>query len=559
MTEDRDSQPQTPIVGIGASAGGLDALKQFFSVTPDDTGLAYVVVVHLTPEQPSLLADLLQPLIGMPVQQVSAHLPVEPNNVYVIPPGSNLSTIDSHLRLSELEAQRRERAPIDHFFDTLAQTHGEHCVGVVLSGTGGDGAIGISMIKERGGLTIAQEPTEAEFDGMPQSAIATGLIDLVLPVREMPAQIQRFLRTRPRLVHSSEHAGRYLRLPGGEPSANVFKLVREELRIELRAALDRAAERNEPVRTEPLALDLDGEPRRVVLLVRPSSDASLSGLCLVIFDEMDPEVPGPPQQLGVPAEERSELEHTKERLRTVIEQHETSQEEMKAANEELQSANEELRSTLEELETSKEELQFFDLFTQGPHDPAHAPSGLGLGLTLVRRIVVLHGGSIQAHSAGPGQGSEFILRLPLAREQAESAAVPGPAPETAAAAGEPARRRVLIVDDVPDIAYSLALALELAGHEPRQAHSGREALEIVDGFAPDVAILDIGLPDMDGYALARALRERPTAADALLIAVSGYGQQGDRDKSRAAGIDHHLAKPADLKEPLALIQQPEAA
>jgi two-component system CheB/CheR fusion protein len=187
------------IVGIGASAGGLDALKQFFSSTPSDSGLAYVVIVHLTPEHPSMLADLLQPFVSMPVQQVSGDVAVEPDNVYVIPPGSNLSTIDSHLRLSDIEAQRRNRAPIDHFFDTLAQTHGEHCVAVVLSGTGADGTVGISMIKERGGLTIAQEPGEAQFDSMPQSAIATGLIDLVLPVRDMPAHILRFMRIQPRI------------------------------------------------------------------------------------------------------------------------------------------------------------------------------------------------------------------------------------------------------------------------------------------------------------------------------------------------------------------------
>jgi two-component system CheB/CheR fusion protein len=1319
------------IVGIGASAGGLDALKQFFSSTPSDSGLAYVVIVHLTPEHPSMLADLLQPFVAMPVQQVTANVAIEADNVYVIPPGRNLSTIDSHLRLSDIEAQRRNRAPIDHFFDTLAQTHGEHCVGVVLSGTGADGTVGISMIKERGGLTIAQEPGEAQFDSMPQSAIATGLIDLVLPVREMPAHILRFMRIQPRIeladdlkdqpkhdrqvlhhifgqvraragqdfsrykqstvlrrirrrmqlhqieqlgdylellredpaevhaladellitvtqffrdpetfghlekeiipglfqdksggdrirvwsvgcatgeeaysiamllleqaarqdnapqieifaselhegslkrareglypdtieayvsperlrrffvkedgiyrvrkevrevvvfaahnllkdppfsrldlvicrnlliylqretqdkvidlfhyalkpggllwlgpaetidrtalfqpeskrdclyrrrnvpppeprlpvfpamrrqrqwveigaaqhepapsygalhqrmverwappsilvdqdnriVHSSEHAGRYLRVPGGEPSANVFKLVHEALRIELRAALHAAAERGEPVRTDPIALSLDGKQRHVVLQVRPSQDAELGGLGLVIFDEMDVDESGPASQHNVAAEERSELDRTKERLRTVIEQYETSQEEMTAANEELQSTNEELRSTLEELETSKEELQsmneelqtvnqenrhkveelsqltsdlnnlmaatdiatlfldrelrilrvtpragqlfhirnrdrgrpltdlrrlvayeqleedarsvfetltpvqrevqgedgdwyltrvlpyrsatdhiqgivitlveitqlkdaelalrdseerfralvtasaqivwttdaagqvvedspswraftgqtieqwrgegwadavhpddrarvldnwqrctaeeqplniefrlqhrsggwrwthvravplrdgagrvrgwvgmctditerkrseetlladdrrkdeflatlghelrnplapmrtamelfkellpaapeirrlsamierqvehltrlvddlldvariksgriklqrshtdlrglvraaisdlrgsieaaghrlstdqanellyvdadevrlvqvftnllhnaikytpaggdiavttrrehgdavvsirdsgigiapemltqVFDLFAQGARDPERAPSGLGLGLTLVRRLVELHGGSVDAHSAGPGKGTEIIVRLPLAaqrREQRSSDATAKADNLPRAAKTTAAQRRVLVVDDVVDIATSLALALELAGHEVRQAGDAKQALAIVDGFAPDVVILDIGLPDMDGYALARALRERPATADARLIAVSGYGQEDDRDKSAAAGIDYHLAKPADLKELLGLI------
>jgi len=1332
-----NTSPTPAIVAIGASAGGLDALKEFFSSTASDSGLAYVVIVHLTPEHPSMLADLLQPFVAMPVQQVTGDVAVEADNVYVIPPGSNLSTIDSHLRLSDIEAERRKRAPIDHFFDTLAQTHGEDCIGVVLSGTGADGAVGISMIKERGGLTIAQAPGEAQFDGMPQSAIATGLIDLILPVAEMPSHILRFMRTQPRvalvddlkeqpkkdrqalhqifaqvrartgqdfsrykqstvlrrirrrmqlhekeqldeylellradpgevhllanellitvtqffrdpdtfahleqevipglfrsktagdrirvwsvgcatgeeaysiamllleeasrhdeapdieifasdlhegslnrareglypdtieayisparlrrffkkedaiyrvrkevrevivfaahnllkdppfshidliicrnlliylqrdtqdkvidlfhyalkpggllwlgpaetfdrsalfeseskrdclyrrrnvpapeptlpvfpdirryrswteaptphepapsygmlhqrmverwalpsilvdqdqrIVHSSEHAGRYLRVPGGEPSASVFKLVRDELRIELRAALHNADERGAPVRSDPVTMTLDGESRQVVLHVRPSRDAELGGLSLIVFDEMDIGDRSPKSAETVNAEERSELDRTKERLRAVIEQYETSQEEMKAANEELQSTNEELRSTMEELETSKEELQsmneelqtvnqenrhkvdelsqltsdlnnlmaatdiatlfldrelrilrvtpratklfhirardrgrpltdlrrlvayeqleedarqvfdtltsverevqgedgdwylarvlpyrsasdqiqgivitlvqitqlkqaeldlrdseerfralvtasaqivwttdaagqvvedssswraftgqtfeqrrgegwakalhpddraavldewhrciaeeqpldtefrlqharagwrwthvravplrddagrvrgwvgmntditerktaedslrnedrrkdeflatlghelrnplapmrtaidlfkelvpaepeidrlramierqvdhltrlvddlldvariksgrielrrsrldlcaavraaidnvqpdihaaghrlstdqpgeplwidgdamrieqvitnllqnaikytpnggelrvtthsgrnqaelciadsgigltpemltqIFDLFAQGPQNPAQAPSGLGIGLTLVRRLVDLHGGSVEARSPGPGHGSEFIVRLPLAKPpSADCTGEPSPTDEAPAGDVMPAssrveqaphKPRVLIVDDVPDIAYSLSLALELGGHDVRQAHSGREALDIAGDFNPEVVILDIGLPDIDGYALARALRERPATADALLIAVSGYGQDSDREKSRNAGIDHHLAKPADLKELLALI------
>jgi two-component system CheB/CheR fusion protein len=125
MTDNDDANPKPAVVGIGASAGGLAVLKQFLARTPADSGLAYVVV-HLMSDQPSALAELLQPEIAMPVQQVSEDVALEANQVYVIPPGSNLSTIDSHLRLSRIEVQRAERAPIDHFFDTLSQTHAEH-------------------------------------------------------------------------------------------------------------------------------------------------------------------------------------------------------------------------------------------------------------------------------------------------------------------------------------------------------------------------------------------------------------------------------------------------
>ena len=188
------------VIGIGASAGGLKALKAFFAHVPEENGLAFVVVVHLSPEHESHLADLLQPHVKMPVMQVTDEPALEPNRVYVIPPGQNLDTIDTHLRLTKLEERRIERAPIDHFFRALAGTHDGHSVGVILTGTGADGTLGIKEIKEKGGLTVVQDPNEAEYDGMPQSAIATGLVDLVLPVAEMPEKILRFARTRPRIA-----------------------------------------------------------------------------------------------------------------------------------------------------------------------------------------------------------------------------------------------------------------------------------------------------------------------------------------------------------------------
>ncbi len=190
-------QLEATVVGIGASAGGLNALKQFFSYLPSDTGLAFVVVVHLSPEHPSHLAEVLQPHASMPVLQVTETVALQPNCIYVIPPGRNLSTIDSHLRLSEMEKQRRVRAPIDHFFRTLAKTHRERAVAIVLSGSGSDGALGIREVRQQGGLTIVQDPKEAEFDVMPQNAIATQSIDLILPVAEMPERILHFARTRP--------------------------------------------------------------------------------------------------------------------------------------------------------------------------------------------------------------------------------------------------------------------------------------------------------------------------------------------------------------------------
>ena len=185
------------VVGIGASAGGLTALKHLFEHLPPDSGLAFVVVVHLSPEHKSYLTDLLQPTVRFPVQQVTENTLLEPNHVYVIPPNANLSAIDTHLRLSRLEESRRGRAPIDHFFRTLAETYHDHAIGVILTGTGSDGTLGLKEIKAQGGLIIVQDPNEAEFDGMPQSAIATGLVDRVLPVAEISEALLRYSRTDP--------------------------------------------------------------------------------------------------------------------------------------------------------------------------------------------------------------------------------------------------------------------------------------------------------------------------------------------------------------------------
>jgi two-component system, chemotaxis family, CheB/CheR fusion protein len=188
-----------PIVGIGASAGGLAALKTLFGHVAEDSGLAFVVVMHLSPEHESHLEELLQPHVRMPVTQVKETIEIKQNCVYVIPPNANLDAIDTHLRLSKLEARRQERAPIDHFFRTLADSHGRNAIGVILSGTGSDGTLGLRRIKEQGGLTIVQAPAEAEYDGMPQSAIAAAPVDLVLPLADMPSTILRFVRTEPRL------------------------------------------------------------------------------------------------------------------------------------------------------------------------------------------------------------------------------------------------------------------------------------------------------------------------------------------------------------------------
>ena len=180
----------------------------------------------------------------------------------------------------------------------------------------------------------------------------------------------------------------------------------------------------------------------------------------------------------------------------------------------------------------------FDPFYQAPQQAARITGGLGLGLAIVRKIVELHHGRVSAQSDGPGTGSSFVVELPLAAAQA-------PLPQATA----PVRaggKQVLVVDDNVDAATMTALILEQFGHEVRIAHSGADALALLEGYRPAVAILDIGLPDMDGYALAAAIRRM--GAPARLVALTGYGQKADVERASGAGFDLHLTKPASLDD-----------
>lgn len=177
------------VVGIGASAGGIQAVKQFFEAVPPDTGLAYVVILHLSPDHDSQLASVVQASASLLVTQVQDRVRVQPNKVYVIPPNRSLSMQDGHLAVADITRIEERRAPVDVFFRTLADSHGAHAACVVLSGTGANGSMGLKRIKEEGGLCLVQDPDEAEYGDMPRNAIATGLVDHILPVREIPSRI----------------------------------------------------------------------------------------------------------------------------------------------------------------------------------------------------------------------------------------------------------------------------------------------------------------------------------------------------------------------------------
>jgi signal transduction histidine kinase/ActR/RegA family two-component response regulator len=181
----------------------------------------------------------------------------------------------------------------------------------------------------------------------------------------------------------------------------------------------------------------------------------------------------------------------------------------------------------------------FDLFTQLDRTYSRKHGGLGIGLTLVKRLVEMHGGQVEAHSEGPGRGSEFVVRLPLAIMAPTARAWP------TATAASVAQRRILVVDDNRDAAESLGLLLKFQGADVHVVHDGPAALAALTMYRPSIVLLDIGMPGMDGYELARRMRQRLNGDDVTLIALTGWGQKEDQRLSKEAGIDHHLIKPVD--------------
>jgi PAS domain S-box-containing protein len=189
--------------------------------------------------------------------------------------------------------------------------------------------------------------------------------------------------------------------------------------------------------------------------------------------------------------------------------------------------------------------RIFDMFTQVDRSHTHIGGGLGIGLALVRRLVEMHGGSVEARSKGVGTGSEFVVRLPLAPEKAPVSV----ADDSAVAQDEQAAMslRIVVADDNVDAALSLSMMLNVLGHETRIAYDGKQALVIAREFQPDVMVLDIGMPGLSGHDLARAVRLEPWGRGVLLIAASGWGQPEDKQNSRDAGFDHHLVKPVEYE------------
>ena len=223
--EIRQAQGVPPIVGIGASAGGLEAFTQLLRALPQDTGMAFVLVQHLEARHESMLTKLLAGVTPMSVAEVRQGMQVQPNHMYVIPPNADITVANGVLQLIRREAPAGRHMPIDHFFRSLAEDQGGRAIGVILSGTAADGTLGLKAIKAEGGITFAQEPESAKYDGMPRSAIAAGCVDFVLPPERIAKELSRMSRHPYVELALQQEEGPLL--PAGEEAfAGILQLLR---------------------------------------------------------------------------------------------------------------------------------------------------------------------------------------------------------------------------------------------------------------------------------------------------------------------------------------------
>ena len=223
--EDRPEEKAFLTVGIGASAGGLEAFTKLLEHLPPDTGMAFVLVQHLAPTKDSMLAELLSKATSMPVREVQDGMIVEPDHVYVIPPNTVLTVFHGKLRLLPRAEPHTQHMPVDSFFRSLAEDQGQNAVGVILSGTGSDGSLGIRAIKAEGGIVLAQDEQSAKYNGMPRSAVATGAVDFILPPEKIAAELVRISR-HPVMTPSHRREDRPAASAGEDELNRIFMRIR---------------------------------------------------------------------------------------------------------------------------------------------------------------------------------------------------------------------------------------------------------------------------------------------------------------------------------------------
>ena len=799
-----DGQCPAAIVGIGASAGGLEALETFFDNTPLVTGLAFVVVQHLSPDSKSLKNELLSRHTQMRIQRVTDGMRVEPNAVYLLPPNKEMIASGGRLFLTDKDQSQSLTLPIDVFFRSLAQDAGDRAVGIVLSGVGSDGSRGIRAIHEAGGLVLVQDPFTATFDGMPKSAIDTGIVDYTLAPNAMPGAIlahlvragssamlpqshaaavsEEGLNALFRILHDEcgidfspdersmvsqrlEHRlHRQEQMDVGQASLDQMQSLEIELRYtkeNLQTTIEELEARNEELqaKNEELVASNEQLQSTVDTLKRTERDLNLmskvfkdgadaiiiedlSGVIIHVNDETEraygwsrEELLGNAVDRLLPEAEREKAVESRRRCRNSqpVRNVETTRlrksgelcpilltlslltdetgeplaiastakditarkhaelqcrEAVERRDQFLAMLSHELRNPLgavlnasyvldqnchfkgdchkpckvierqthlmarllddlldvsrvmqgkidirmepcdlrraveaaievvgpqidgrdQELHVDMESTPLivngdlsrlqqiqvnlltnamkytpasgkiwlsarqdrdhivlrvrdtgegippdmlhgiFDLFVQAGGTLDRSDGGMGVGLTLVKKLVDIHGGSIEALSDGLGTGSEFVVRLPACAD-AESTRSGGHR------ANPMHQGKILVVEDNVDSREMLRSLLELYGYQVEAAGDGRKGLEMLQQGTFDIALVDIGLPGLDGYQIARTIRKDPKHSAVRLVALTGYGRPGDRLAVKEAGFDEHLVKPLDRNELTRVLEQ----
>ncbi len=251
-----------PVIGIGASAGGLEACTKLFDAFPVTSGMAFILVQHLHPTQESLMADLLAGHTSLTVRQAVDGTTIAENHIYVIPPGAYLSVSSGIIQLTKPQVRRGARLPFDFLLHSLAESYGEEAACLVLSGTGTDGSSGLKSIKEKGGLVVAQRPDDAGYDGMPRSAIETGLVDMVLSAAEMPTALLEHFRQRPSIGTSGQNHEE----PPRDRLSEIVDLIRAQTGHDFTLYKPGTLQRRIEARMTIASLRSDDQPRYLEML-----------------------------------------------------------------------------------------------------------------------------------------------------------------------------------------------------------------------------------------------------------------------------------------------------
>ena len=651
------------IVGVGASAGGLEALETFFDHIPVPCGMAFVVVQHLSPDFKSMMDELLARHTKMDVHRVEDGMVVEPNSIYLIPPKKEMIIQDGQLLLSDKDPSQGLSLPIDTFFRSLAQDVGDRSIGIILSGTGSDGSRGVKAIHDAGGLVIVQTEESARFDGMPKSAIETGIVDLVLAPEEISDALGRFGAfgmpglasapcddTTPSSGDALNSIFKHLRLDYGidfswykksnvsgrmvsfvditkrkraeeqrESYARELELANETLRHAEQEARDAVVNRDRFLATlshelsNPLAGLLNAqrvlehesatrEDKDNASLAMKRQAQHMSHLLNDLLDvarvtqgkidfqkcvfDVRELVPDAVQTAEALIHEKKQVLHIEQPEKPLMVEGDPARLLQVLENLLVNAAKYTPPKGRIELQLKQDQTQcmivvrdsgrgikpellenIFDMFVQADETLDRREGGMGVGLTLVHSLVKMHGGTVTAHSEGEEKGSEFTVRLPLtykrtrrrpSRRAAESdnGNNDGDGKQSDSSEKWAKATNVLLVEDNADARQMLRTLLELDGHHVEVAEDGRTGLEILLRNRPDVALVDIGIPELSGYDVARGARSKLARHEVYLVALTGYGQQSDRDAVFDAGFDEHLVKPVNPSELSRVLNRP---